>query len=62
MEDVSFVIGIQTPWMQEMKMTNSYNSLIVMDSTFSTNKFGLSKTSIPIPMDHNLFIIDTSNL
>ena len=53
MEDVSFVIGIQTTWMREMKVTNSHNSLIVMDSTFSTNKYGVSKTLIPIPMDHN---------
>lgn len=61
MENVSFFIGIQTPWMREMKVINLHNSLIVIDSTFSTNKYGVSKTLIPIPMDHK-FIIHTSNL
>lgn len=41
-ENIPFIIGIQTPWMQEMMVRYSHNSIIAMDSTFSTNKYGVS--------------------
>ncbi|XP_057845861.1 uncharacterized protein LOC131055410 [Cryptomeria japonica] len=40
MNDVPFIIGIQTPWMQETMVKHSHNSIIAMDSTFFTNKHG----------------------
>ncbi|GLJ37316.1 hypothetical protein SUGI_0756990 [Cryptomeria japonica] len=39
-ENVPFIIGIQTSWMQEMMVKHSHNSIIAMDSTFTTNKYG----------------------
>eukprot|EP01018_Ginkgo_biloba_P033481 Gb_07967 [translate_table: standard] len=39
-DQTSFIIGLQTPWMLKMMVKFSYNSLISMDSTFSTNKYG----------------------
>ncbi|GLJ52772.1 hypothetical protein SUGI_1124130 [Cryptomeria japonica] len=39
-ENIPFVMGIQTPWMREMMVKHSHNSIIAMDSTFSTNKYG----------------------
>ena len=39
--DVSFIIGIHTKWMLETMVKLSHNSLIAMDSTFSTNKYGV---------------------
>ena len=41
-KDVPFIIGIQTKWMLENMVKLSHNSLIAMDSTFSTNKYGVS--------------------
>ena len=43
MKNIPFIIGIQTPWMQEMMVKHSHNSIIAMDSTFSTNKNAISK-------------------
>ena len=40
--DVPFIMGIQTKWMLEKMVNLSHNSLIAMDSTFSTNKYGVS--------------------
>eukprot|EP01018_Ginkgo_biloba_P041026 Gb_33026 [translate_table: standard] len=39
-DHTSFIIGLQTPWMHKMMVKFSHNSLIAMDSTFSTNKYG----------------------
>ena len=39
--DVPFIIGIQTKWMLETMVKLSHDSLIGMDSTFSTNKYGV---------------------
>eukprot|EP01018_Ginkgo_biloba_P039421 Gb_32948 [translate_table: standard] len=36
----AFIIGLQTPWMRNMMVEFSHNSLIAMDSTFNTNKYG----------------------
>eukprot|EP00253_Pinus_taeda_P028427 PITA_28427 len=38
--EVPFIIGIQTKWMLETMVKLSHNSLIAMDSTFNTNKYG----------------------
>eukprot|EP01018_Ginkgo_biloba_P038637 Gb_21205 [translate_table: standard] len=43
-QGIPFVIGIQTLWMRNMMVKYSHESLISMDSTFSTNKYG----AIPI--------------
>ena len=40
--DVPFIFGIQTKWMLETMVKLSNNSLIAMDSTFNTNKYGVS--------------------
>ena len=39
---VPFIIGIQIKWMLETMVKLSQNSLIDMDSTFNTNKYGVS--------------------
>jgi len=44
--DVPFIIGIQTKWMLETMVKLSHNSLLAMDSTFSTNKYGVSLISM----------------
>ena len=44
--DVPFIIWIQTKWMLETFVKLSCNSLIAMDSTFSTNKYGVSVMSM----------------
>ena len=38
---VPFIIGIQTSWMCSMMVKYSHNNVISMDSTFSTNKYGM---------------------
>jgi hypothetical protein len=38
---VPFIAGIQTPWMLETMVELSHNSLIAMDSTFNTSKYGV---------------------
>ncbi|GLJ40912.1 hypothetical protein SUGI_0846320 [Cryptomeria japonica] len=53
-ENVPFIIGIQTPWMREMMVKHSHNSIIAMDSTFSTNKYGVSRTILIVFVDLNL--------
>ena len=40
--NIPFIAGIQTKWMLETMVKLSHNSLIAMDSTFSTNKYGVS--------------------
>ncbi|GLJ18525.1 hypothetical protein SUGI_0329350 [Cryptomeria japonica] len=45
-ENVPFIIRIQTPWMREMMVKHSHNSIIAMDSTFSTNKYGYQLYSL----------------
>jgi hypothetical protein len=40
--NVPFIIGIQTRWMLDRMVKLSHDSLIGMDSTFSTNKYGVS--------------------
>ncbi|GLJ35915.1 hypothetical protein SUGI_0720590 [Cryptomeria japonica] len=45
-ENVPFIIGIQTPWMREMMVKHSHNSIIAMDSTFSTKKYGYQLYSL----------------
>ena len=44
--DVPFTIGIQTKWMLETTIKLSYNNSIGMDSTFSTNRYGVSVMSM----------------
>ena len=44
--NVPFIIGIQTNWMLETMVKLSHNSIIAMDSTFSTNKYGVSRMSM----------------
>ena len=39
--NVPFIIGIQTKWMLQTMVKLSHDSLIGMDSMFSTNKYGL---------------------
>ena len=41
-QNVPFIIGIQTSWMCSMMVKYSHNNVISMDSTFSTNKYGVS--------------------
>jgi len=41
-ENIPFIIGIQTKWMCSMMLKYSHNNIISMDSTFSTNKYGVS--------------------
>ena len=41
-KNVPFIIGIQTSWMHSMMVKYSHNNVISMDSTFSTNKYGVS--------------------
>eukprot|EP01018_Ginkgo_biloba_P007421 Gb_19559 [translate_table: standard] len=36
----AFIIGLQTPYIYKMMVEFSHNSLIAMDSTFNTNKYG----------------------
>ena len=38
---VPFIIGIQTKWMLETMVKLCHNNLIAMDSTFSTNRYGV---------------------
>lgn len=38
--EVLFIIEIQIKWMLETMVKLSHNSLIAMDSTFNTNKYG----------------------
>ena len=40
--DAPFIVRIQTKWMLETMVKLSNNSLIAMDSTFNTNKYGVS--------------------
>ena len=39
---VPFIMGTQTKWMLDTMFKLSHNSIIAMDSTFSTNKYGVS--------------------
>eukprot|EP01018_Ginkgo_biloba_P007645 Gb_03303 [translate_table: standard] len=39
-QGIPFIIGIQTLWMRKMMVKYSHGSLISMDATFSTNKYG----------------------
>ena len=39
---VPFIMGIQTKWMLDTMVKLSHKSIIAMDSTFSTNKYGVS--------------------
>ena len=39
---VPFIIGTQTNWMLDTMVKLSHNRIIFMDSTFSTNKYGVS--------------------
>ena len=41
-EDVPFITGIQTEWMFDMMVKCSHNNMLALDSTFSTNKCGVS--------------------
>ena len=41
-QNIPFIIGIQTKWMCSMMIKHSHNNVISMDSTFSTNKYGVS--------------------
>ena len=40
--DVPFIAGIQTKWMLDTMVRLLHNSIIAMDSTFNTNKYGVS--------------------
>ena len=41
-QNIPFIIGIQTPWLCLMMVKHSHNNFMSMDSTFSTNKYGVS--------------------
>ena len=41
-QTIPFIIGIQTSWMHLMKVKHSHNNVMSIDSTFSTNKYGVS--------------------
>eukprot|EP01018_Ginkgo_biloba_P001591 Gb_21672 [translate_table: standard] len=43
-QGIPFIIGIQTLWMRKMMVKYSHESLISMDATFSTNKYGILYT------------------
>jgi len=38
--EIPFIVGIQMKWMLDTIVRLSINSLIAMDSTFNTNKYG----------------------
>ena len=40
-KNIPFIVGIQTKWMLSMMVKHSHNNVISMDSTFSTNKYGV---------------------
>ncbi|GLJ08389.1 hypothetical protein SUGI_0087860 [Cryptomeria japonica] len=40
--DKPFIMGIQTTWMLDMMVLFSHDSIILMDLTFATNKYGVS--------------------
>jgi hypothetical protein len=40
-QNIPFIIGIQTCWMHSMMVTHSHNNVMSMDSTFSTNMYGV---------------------
>ena len=52
-ENIPFIIGMQTPWMLEMMVKHSHDSIIAMDSTFSTNKYVVSRTMLILFVDVN---------
>ena len=41
-EDMPFIISIQTKWMLHNMVKYVHNSIIVTDSTFNTNKYGVN--------------------
>ena len=41
-QNIPFIIGMQTPWVHLMMVKHSHNNVMSMDSTFSTNKYGVS--------------------
>ena len=41
-QNIIFIIGIQMQWMSLMMVKHSHNNVMSMDSTFSTNKYGVS--------------------
>ena len=41
-QNIPFIIGIQTPWMSSMMVRHLDNNVMSMDSTVSTNKYGVS--------------------
>ena len=43
---VHFIMEIQTKWMLDTMVKLSHNSIIDMDSMFSTNKYGVSWMSM----------------
>ncbi|GLJ07257.1 hypothetical protein SUGI_0062970 [Cryptomeria japonica] len=40
--DQPFIMGIQTPWILNMMVEHSHDSIISMDYTFATNKYGVT--------------------
>jgi hypothetical protein len=40
-QNIPFIIGIQTRWMRSMMVKYSHNNAMSMDSTFSTNMYGV---------------------
>ena len=41
-DEISFIIGIQIDWMLHNIVKYAHNNIIAMDSTFITNKYGVS--------------------
>lgn len=41
-KNIPFIIDIQTKWMLSMMVKYSHNNMLSMDSTFSTNKYGIN--------------------
>ena len=62
--NIPFIIGIQTKWMLSMMVKYSHNNMLSMDSTFSTNKYGVNiftKTSF-IQLHFNVVLLYAYNL
>ena len=41
-QNIPFIIGIQTLWIRSTMVNHSHDGFMSMDSTFSTNKYGVS--------------------
>jgi hypothetical protein len=49
-QNIPFIIGIQTHWMRSMMVRYSHNNAMSMDSTFSTNMYGVRMINLFISL------------